>query len=145
MTRNSASTLNSPPSTSSPPPDWRQRADHFHEQQWSLAQELLAVGRRILLNHLGQLKTSTSLAQVEKLLRLADKLGQVSSRLAPPEQKDSECPKCCAFRLEMEAALEKAYGRPLPGEETDAQASTAPKPGEASPGCSNPNLQSSTH
>src|SRR5512140_1115097 len=36
------------PSTSPAPANWHQRADQFHEQRWALAQDLLALGRRIL-------------------------------------------------------------------------------------------------
>ena len=114
-------------STGPAPADWQQRADQFHEQQWALAQRLLAMGRRILLSHLGQVKAATSLAHAEKLLRLADKLGQVSSRLSAARQDpDALCPKCCAHRLEVEAALDKIYGQPLPGELPDNEPAPVP-------------------
>ena len=126
------------PSIGPAPADWRQRADQFHEQQWALAQGLLAAGRRILLNHLGQGRATTSLAQVEKLLRLANKLGQVSSQLSAAQQDpDALCPKCCAHRLAMEAALDRIYGKALPGEQTGVVTPPAiPKPGEAASGLS---------
>ena len=113
------------PAPSPAPADWRQRAEQFQEQEWALAQQLLALGRRSLLNYLGQLKATTSLAQVEKILRLAHKIGQISSQLAAAKaDSDSECPKCCASRLEREAALAKVYGKPIPGEETTVQTSS---------------------
>jgi hypothetical protein len=107
---------------SSAPVNWHQRAEQFQEQEWALAQQLLALGRRSLLNYLGQLKATTSLAQVEKILRLAHKIGQISSQLAAAKQdSDSMCPECCAHRLEVEAALTKIFGPPLPGEANKAE------------------------
>jgi len=144
MTDNQPSALNSQLPDRPAPADWQQRAEQFQEQQWALAQELLALGRRSLLTHLGQIKPATSLAQVEKILRLAAKLGQISSEVsAAKKAANPECPKCCAARMEWEAALEKVYGQPRPGEVTGGDAT--PKPGEPGSAPSTLNPQPSTN
>ena len=118
--------------------NWHQRAEQFQEQEWALAQQLLAFGRRSLLNHLGQLKATSSLAQVEKVLRLAHKIGQISAQLAAAHG-DPECPKCCASRMEWEDVLKKAYGKPIPGEESADQVSSPSDPSNGScPSTHNP-------
>ena len=99
------------------PPDWRQRIQQLREQQWSLAQLLLASIRRTLLLHTQRMSATDSLAQADRLLRLAAHLGRLSSEFAAAEaDTDYECPKCCASRMQSEAALAKAYGHPLPEE-----------------------------
>ncbi len=58
---------NTPPSgTAAPsasPVDWKERARLSLEQQWTLAQDLLTLGRRILSRYAGQTQRPTSLAQ----------------------------------------------------------------------------------
>jgi hypothetical protein len=103
-------------------PDWKGRARLSLEQQWALAQDLLALGRRILASQAGLNHGRTSLAQVERILHLATRLARLSTDLAQQSaQSQEECPKCCAARLEWEAALRKVYGQ-----ETGAPALPSP-------------------
>jgi hypothetical protein len=95
-----------------PAPDWKERASLSLEQQWALAQDLLALGRRILSRHAGRIHGATSLAQVERILHLATNLARLPTDLAQKSaQSQDECPKCCAARQEWEAALHKIYGQ----------------------------------
>ncbi len=114
----------------SAPADWKKRASLSLEQQWALAQDLLVLGRRILARHVGQNQRSTSLAQVERILHLATSLARLTTDLAQQAaQSGDECPKCCAARLEWEAALNKVYGK-----ETSPAAPASPSPtGQALP------------
>ena len=125
---------NTPPAVAAAPPaspaDWKERARLSLEQQWTLAQDLLTLGRRILSRYAGQTQRPTSLAQVERILHLATRLARLSTDLAAQSANSlEECPKCCARRLEMEAALHKIYGEdkypPAPSEPSPTQ-STVP-------------------
>jgi hypothetical protein len=114
------------PSTLQPSttPDWPARAKQSREQQWALAQELLALGRRILARHGGQM--SSSLAQVERILDLATRLARLATDLAShPADAETECPKCCAHRLEMEAAIRRAYGKYATSEDSSTSSQSA--------------------
>jgi hypothetical protein len=130
-----------PQDRNDPAPSWQARSDDLCEQHWQLGQELLDLGRSLLGLIRQEPQSAAYLAQVHRLLKLGAELGRHSatdalSRPAP------ECPACCAERKEWEAALNKIYGKPLPGEETPANAST----GTESPGGSkNPAIQLSSN
>jgi hypothetical protein len=105
------------PSANEAPPDWHQRVRHLREQQWALAQQLLASVRRTLAVQTQRLSPAEQLALADRLLRLAARLGSLSTQFsAIAADTDYQCPKCCAARLGMEAALAKVYGHPLPEE-----------------------------
>jgi hypothetical protein len=108
------------------PADWKERGRLSLEQQWSLAQDLLTLGRRVLSRSAGQTQRPTSLAQVERILQLATRLARLSTDLAAQSANArEECPKCCAARLEREAALHRIYG-----EDAEPPAPSAPSPME---------------
>ncbi len=80
----------------------------------------------ILSRYVGEAQRPTSLAQVERILQLATSLSRLSTDLAAQSASaHEECPKCCAARLEMEAALHKIYG-----EDKYPPAPSAPSPTE---------------
>jgi hypothetical protein len=102
-------------------PDWRQRVRQIREQQWTLAQQILASVRRTLAVQTQRMSPAERLDQADRLLRLAARLGRISTQFSAFEAgPDDECPKCCARRMEMEAAVAKIYGQPLPGEQQEA-------------------------
>ncbi len=110
----------------SAPADWKKRASLSLEQQWALAQDLLILGRRVLARHVGQNQRPASLAQVERILHLATSLARLTTDLAQQAaQSEDECPKCCAARLEWEAALNKVYGK-----DSTPAAPASPSPAE---------------
>ena len=92
------------------PPDWYERARQCRAEEWTLANKLIALCRRMLLRHITQMRPNTSLAQVEKLLQLATKLARVSTDFAQNPTGETECRECCRSRLEMEEALHRIYG-----------------------------------
>jgi hypothetical protein len=94
------------------PPDWFERAKQCRAEEWTLACDLLALGRQLLLRHLTQMRSTSSLAQIDRLLRLATRLGRLSTDLAQNPGDQSECRECCRAREEMEAALKRIYGEP---------------------------------
>jgi hypothetical protein len=101
-------------------PDWRQRVRQIREQQWTLAQQLLASVRRTLAVQPHRLSPAERLDQADRLLRLAARLGRISTQFSAFEaDRDDECPKCCAKRMEMETAVVRIYGQPLPGEQPE--------------------------
>jgi hypothetical protein len=90
--------------------DWLRRSAEYREQQWALAQKLRSAAQCFLDAFGDREVEKMSLGQVSRAL-------QISSRIAEQALKNfgaPEKPGLAPIQLEMMAALERAYAKPLP-------------------------------
>ncbi len=90
--------------------EWARRTRECREQEWETAQRLRAAAQ-CFLETIGD-------AQLEKMtLAQASRALQIAARLARQALSDAALPETAVhvpIQLEMEAALQKAYGAPAP-------------------------------
>jgi hypothetical protein len=112
-----------------PPEDpWEQRGAQFREQEWDMAQRLLAAARNLLGRLQLQRGLDPSVNDLTRLLDLASRLGRLSTGLET-QKTEVTGPGGGPINIEVEVALRRIYGEPLPGEVIDVSASPqAPKP-----------------
>jgi hypothetical protein len=91
---------------------WVQRQENHREDEWTLRNELIEAGRRVLEKFRDGSRGAT-LGDVARALDLASKLGRLSSGLAT-ETVEHTGTVDVNFRLEVEAAVRKAYGQAEP-------------------------------
>ena len=87
---------------------WVKRREDHREEEWALRGELIAAGRKVLARFLDGSRGAT-LGDVTRALDLASKLGRLSSGLAT-ETVEQKTEVDVNFRIEVEAAVKKAYG-----------------------------------
>ncbi len=100
--------------------DWAVRYQELREAEWAerwrTVEFAAEVRRRWMAN---EMKCGT-LEGYARLLELASKLGH-SACEKPTERAEVTGPDGGPIRVEVQAALKKIYGRPLPGEVVDVQ------------------------
>lgn len=95
--------------------DWAQRQLAQREEEWHWRTELLQVAQEIVARWRSEPNRFESIASLAKILELASKLGRLSAGL-PTDKTELTGADGGAIRVELDAALKKIYGRPLPGE-----------------------------
>src|SRR5262249_49372996 len=66
-------------------------------------------------------KRMGSFEGIARLMDLASRLGRLSSGM-PTDRTEVKTEKKETIRIELDAALDKVYGKPLPGEVVDVEA-----------------------
>ena len=87
---------------------WADRQDEHKEDEWTLRGQLIAAGRKALEKFIDGSRGAT-LGDVARALELASKLGRLSSGM-PTETVEQKTAVDVNFRIEVEAAVKKAYG-----------------------------------
>ncbi len=87
---------------------WADRQDEHKEEEWTLRGQLIAASRKVLEKFIDGSRGAT-LGDVARALELASKLGRLSSRM-PTETVEQKTEVDVNFRIEVEAAVKKAYG-----------------------------------
>jgi len=85
----------------------------LRQEEWSLHEECLRAGRAAL-DRFTALERPATLSEIARILELASKLGRLASGLATDHTEVSA--EDSAFTVQVDVALEKIYGAPLPGE-----------------------------
>jgi hypothetical protein len=113
---------------------WRRRTDRLRQQQWEMGQKLLQTSRTLLRRLLKRPNLDASIAEIIRLLELASELGTRAVGLEP-EKNELTARLEVSLRVQMEAALKKVYGQPLPGEiiECEPARQLPPAPEETRP------------
>jgi hypothetical protein len=101
--------------------DWVKRQEEHREDEWRMRCELIETAREALSRWRSKLERCGSLEGIARLLELASKLGRLSSGMAT-EKTEVTGEVSGVVRIEVEAALDKIYGKPLPGEVVDIEA-----------------------
>ena len=97
---------------------WAERAQAFKEKEWAAAENLLAVAQTVLRSFTERDPADITLTEVSRALEVASKLGRLATGLATEHQEVTGADGG-PIRIEVEAALKKIYGQPLPGEIID--------------------------
>lgn len=95
--------------------DWLKRQEEQREEEWRVRCELLELGRETIKRWKENPRKCGTLEGISRLLELASKLGRLASGMATDKTEvtgESGGP----VRIEVTAALDRIYGRPLPGE-----------------------------
>jgi hypothetical protein len=104
--------------------DWVKRQEEHRADEWAVRCELIETAREALRRWKAKPERCGSLEGIARLLELASKLGRLSSGM-PTEKTEVTGEVGGLIRVEIESALDKIYGKPLPGEVVDVEATPA--------------------
>lgn len=111
--------------------DWAKRYQELREAEWRERQNLVEFAAEVRKRWMSRAERCGNLEGYARLLELASKLGHSACEkvLADGHQAVGRLEVTGAdggpIRVEVEAALKKIYGQPLPGEVVDVQAEPA--------------------
>jgi hypothetical protein len=99
--------------------EWASREQKLRETEWTMHEQAIAAAERAFKAFMEREKVYANLADIARMLEVASKLGRLATGLdTDGERKRNELP---TVRVEVEVALEKIYGEPLPGEVIEVQ------------------------
>ena len=101
--------------------DWVKRQEEQRAEEWQSRCELIETAREALRRWRAKPERCGSLEGIARLLELASKLGRLSSGMAT-DKTEVKAEVDGVVRIEIEAALDKIYGKPLVGEVVDVEA-----------------------
>jgi hypothetical protein len=101
--------------------DWVVRQEEHRSDEWQVRCELIETAREALRRWRAKPERCGSLEGIARLLELASKLGRLSSGMAT-DKTEVKAEVDGVVRIEIEAALDKIYGKPLVGEVVDVEA-----------------------
>jgi hypothetical protein len=101
--------------------DWAKRYQELRETEWQERQNLVVFAAEVRRRWMVRAERCGTLEGYARLLELASKLGH-SACEKPTERAEVTGPDGGPIRVEVQAALKKIYGQPLPGEVVDVQA-----------------------
>ena len=101
--------------------DWAERYAELREAEWKARAELVDLAWEVIRRWRSKPERVGSLEGLARLLDLMSTLGRRACEVAT-ERKEVTGPDGGPIRIEIEAALDKIYGKPLPGEVVDVQA-----------------------
>jgi hypothetical protein len=95
--------------------DWVTRQEEHKQVEWELRGRLVTLAKKAIGRWEKNETRCGTLEGIARLLELASKLGRLASGLATDKTEVKEEVNV-SVDVEFEAALKKAYGKPLPGE-----------------------------
>ena len=101
--------------------EWVKRKEEQREEEWKVRCELLEAGREALRRWKKEERRCGSLEGIARILELASKLGRLAAEMAT-EKTEVTGENGGPIRVEVSAALDKIYGKPLPVEVVDVEA-----------------------
>jgi len=100
-------------------PQWEAREQKLRETEWAMHERAIAAAKRGLDAYMEREKVSANLSDIARMLEIASKLGRLATGLGTNgERRKDGLP---TVRIEVNLALEKVYGAPLPGEVVDVE------------------------
>jgi hypothetical protein len=97
-----------PKATGTGSEDWLTRRAELRQMEWALHRALLDAGQQALTRWAAK-PDDASPAEIARLITLGSELGRLSSGL-PGSHSEAQPIAAPSIRLEIEAALQKAYG-----------------------------------
>ena len=104
--------------------DWAVRYQELRETEWQERQNLVVFAAEVRRRWMARAERCGTLEGYARLLELASKLGR-SACEKPTERTEVTGADGGPIRVEVQAALKKIYGKPLPGEVVDVQVEPA--------------------
>ena len=104
--------------------DWAKRYQELREAEWQERWDLVTFAAEVRRRWMARAERCGTLEGYARLLELASKLGHNACE-KPTERAEVTGPDGGPIRVEVQAALKKIYGKPLPGEVVDVQVETA--------------------
>ena len=104
--------------------DWAERYAELRESEWRARNELVDLAWEVIRRWRSKPERVGSLEGLARLLDLMSTLGRRACEVAT-ERREVTGPDGGPIRVEIEAALEKIYGKPIPGEVVDVEAAPA--------------------
>ena len=95
--------------------DWAERYAELRESEWKARTELVELAWEVVRRWRSKPERCGSLEGLARLLDLMSTLGRRACEVAT-ERKEITGADGGAIRIEIEAALDKIYGKPIPGE-----------------------------
>ncbi len=100
--------------------DWAKRYQELREAEWQERWKTVEFAAEVRRRWMARAERCGTLEGYARLLELASKLGH-SACEKPTERAEVTGPDGGPIRVEVQAALKKIYGKPLPGEVVDVQ------------------------
>ncbi len=100
--------------------DWAKRYDELRESEWKARCELVDLAWEVIRRWRSKPERCGSLEGLARLLDLMSTLGRRACEVAT-ERKEITGLDGGPIRIEIEAALDKIYGKPIPGEILEVQ------------------------
>ena len=99
--------------------EWEKREQQLKETEWAMHERAIEAAKRGLDEFMKREKIYANLADIARMLEIASKLGRLATGLGTDgeRRKDDDLP---TVRVEVNVALEKIYGEPLPEERAGA-------------------------
>jgi hypothetical protein len=96
--------------------EWESREQQLRETEWAMHERAIEAAKRGLDAYMAREKVYANLADIARMLEIASKLGRLATGLDDGDRrKGDDLP---TVRVEVNVALQKIYGEPLPGEAT---------------------------
>ena len=95
--------------------DWVKRYEELRESEWKARTEALALAQEAIRRWKARLDRCGSLEGIARLLELMSTVGRRACEVAS-ERREVSGADGGPIRIEIEAALDKIYGKPLPCE-----------------------------
>ena len=107
--------------------DWAKRYQELREAEWQERWDLVTFAAEVRRRWMARAERCGTLEGYARLLELASKLGHSACEkdLAVGHRVEVSGPDGGPIRVEVQAALKKIYGKPLPGEVVDVQVEPA--------------------
>jgi hypothetical protein len=100
--------------------DWAKRYQELRQQEWQERQNLVTLAMEVRKRWMEKEGRCGTLEGYARLLELASKLGRNACEV-PTERTEVTGPEGGPIRVEVEAALKKIYGKPIPGEVVEVE------------------------
>lgn len=100
--------------------DWAKRREAILETEWELHEKAIAAAKKALATFMGRENAYANLSDIARMLEVASKMGRLAAGM-PTDTTEVTGEVNVSVDLEFEAALKKAYGKPLPGEVVDVE------------------------
>jgi len=99
--------------------EWKKREQKLKETEWTMHERAIAAAQRGLNAFMEKEKVYANLSDIARMLEIASKLGRLATGIGTePDRTAGNEP---VVRVEVNLALEKIYGQPLPCEVVDVQ------------------------
>ena len=104
--------------------EWLTRQQALREDEWEMHEKCIAAAKRALGAFMEREKIYVNLADIARMVEVASKMGRLASGMAT-DKTEVTGEEGGPIRVEVEAALDKIYGKPVPGEVVDVEAAPA--------------------